>query len=82
MSNHTPIEMNMMGLTLYVTTRPSQRYPTGHQYACQAVTWEEAPHGKLRVYAQAWPGYGRYRGWVTLTKRERETFFETMKIKV
>jgi hypothetical protein len=71
------IEMNYFGLTLYVTTRK------GKSYACKAVTWENTPTGRgLRVTIQSWPGYGSYRGFVHLTKPQRETFFKTMEVKV
>ena len=70
------IERNYFGVTLYVTAR------TGRQYACKAVTWEDAPRGGLRVLTQTWPGYGRYQGWVMLNRAERQAFFKAFELKV
>ena len=70
------IEMNYFGLTLYVTTRNNK------SYACRAWTWEDMPGGGLCVTIQSWPGYGAFRGHVTLTKQQREMFFKTMELKV
>ena len=71
------IEMNYFGLTLYVTPRGRDT-----ALACQAVNWQDAPEGKLRVFAKTWPGYGKYQGWVTLTAKEREVFYQVLGIKV
>ena len=71
------IQKNYYGLTLYVSTK-GRAGQEGHNYACQAVTWEEAPHKTLRVYVQALPGLAHYSGWVHLGTKEREVFFNIL----
>ncbi|MDP2662649.1 MAG: hypothetical protein Q8R28_18175 [Dehalococcoidia bacterium] len=69
------IERNYFGVTLYVTTR------TGRQYACKAVTW--LPVGRqLLVQVQSWPGYGSYRGTVTLSPEQKAAFFAAQEMTV
>ena len=69
------IEKNYFGVTLYVTTR------TGREYACQPVSWDERDR-PCTVTIQSWPGYGHYRGKITLTKMEREGFLKAFKLEV
>ena len=70
------IEKNYMGVTLYVTTR------SGKNYACRADTWTALPNGRLRVNVRTWPGYGSYRGTVTLSRMEKGTFLEAFELVV